>query len=109
MPKMCMARPCAMTKQDLKSNRYGQMLKSNGMAIKWVDETFALKPNERAQESENPNYLAGLMGIERFEINISQSETDGRSLWWYNLILQVQEMRAIKYWINRFVYLPIDV
>jgi hypothetical protein len=47
------------------------MLKSNGKYAESNEQmkTFAaLKPNDkRAQEfNENPNYLAGLMGIERF-------------------------------------------
>jgi hypothetical protein len=64
------------TKQDPEIYyRYGQMLKSNGKYAESNEQmkTFAaLKPNDkRAQEfNENPNYLAGLMGIKKdFTIN----------------------------------------
>jgi hypothetical protein len=73
MPKNGMA--SYKTKQDPEIYyRYGQMLKSNGKYAESNEhENFAaLKPNDkRAQEfNENPNYLAGLMGIKKiFTIN----------------------------------------
>jgi hypothetical protein len=67
-------------------------------------KTFAaLKPNDkRAQEfNENPNYLAGLMGIKKdFTINKISVNLKGLILscsMMIYFILQVQEMRAIKY------------
>jgi outer membrane protein OmpA-like peptidoglycan-associated protein/tetratricopeptide (TPR) repeat protein len=64
------------TKQDPEIYyRYGQMLKSNGKYAESNEQmkTFTvLKPNDkRAQEfNENPNYLAGLMGIKKdFTVN----------------------------------------
>jgi hypothetical protein len=82
------------------------MLKSNGKYAESNEQmkTFAaLKPNDkRAQEfNENPNYLAGLMGIKKdFTINkIYQFERSDFELFFMMIyfILQVQEMRAIKY------------
>jgi hypothetical protein len=85
------------------------MLKSNGKYAESNEQmkTFAaLKPNDkRAQEfNENPNYLAGLMGIKKdFTINkISvNSERSDFELFFMMIyfILQVQEMRTI-YWME---------
>jgi hypothetical protein len=85
------------------------MLKSNGKYAESNEQmkTFAaLKPNDkRAQEfNENPNYLAGLMGIKKdFTINKISVNRKGLILSFFMMIyfiLQVQEMRAIKYWME---------
>jgi hypothetical protein len=86
------------------------MLKSNGKYAESNEQmkTFAaLKPNDkRAQEfNENPNYLAGLMGIKKdFTINkisVNSERSDFELFFMMIFYFASAKMRAIKYgWNN---------